>query len=58
MLNDMDYVSDNMPGYVPVPLRKRSHLIHQQHCEVGTIIPILQKRKLGLRRVTLELSGK
>ena len=58
MLTDMGCVSDDTPGCLPDSLHKSSHLIHQQHHEVGTVVSILQKRKLGLRKVTLECSGK
>lgn len=58
MLTDMGCVSDDTPGCLPDSLHKSSHLIHQQHHEVGTVVSILQKRKLGLRKVTLERSGK
>lgn len=43
----VDCASDNTPGF----LRERSHLIYWQHYELGTIMPILLKRKLGLRKV-------
>ena len=58
MRMDMGCVSDDTPGCLPDSLHKSSHLIPQQHREVGIVVSILQKRKLGLRKVTLELSGK
>ena len=47
VLTTVDFVSDDMPGF----LHERAHSIHQQHYELGTIIPSLLKRKLGLRKV-------
>ena len=58
MLTDLDCVSDDTPGCLPHSLHKSSHLIHQQQHEVGIVVPILQRRKLGLRKVTFELNGK